>query len=446
MAEKKRVVIMGAAGRDFHNFNMVFRDNPEYEVVAFTAAQIPGIGGKHYPPELAGSLYPEGVPIQPEEELESLIFGNNVDLVCLSYSDLSHETVMEKASHVLATGADFMLLGPNKTMLESSKPVVSICAVRTGCGKSPTSRAVCDILKKLGKKAVVIRHPMPYGNLKQQAVQRFASVKDLAKHHCTIEEREEYEPLIERGFIVFAGVDYGEILKAAEKEADIIIWDGGNNDLPFIRPDVHLVLADPLRPGHELSYYPGRVNLQRAHIVLITKVNTADPRDVKTVEENCKAENPDAPIIKGGSTITIEGGDNLHGKRVLVVEDGPTLTHGGMPYGAGVVAARAHGAEEIVSPLGASVGSIKETFLHFPHLKDVLPAMGYSEEQRKELEQTINAVDCDLVLIATPTNLASIIKISHPTRRVRYELECPELESVLMKRLNEIIEVKEASE
>ena len=439
---KKKIIIMGAAGRDFHNFNMVFRDNPEYEVIAFTAAQIPGIGGKRYPPELAGSLYPKGVAIQPEDELESLIYANNVQLVTLSYSDLSHNTVMEKATRVLATGADFMLIGPNVTMLKSKKPVVSICAVRTGCGKSQTSRVVCDILQKLGKKVVVVRHPMPYGNLKQQAVQRFTKKSDLQAHHCTIEEREEYEPIIEKGFVLFAGVDYARILERAEAEADIIVWDGGNNDLPFFRPDVHIVVADPLRPGHELTYYPGRVNLKMAHIVLINKVNVAKKEDIETVKENCRKENPDAPIITGDSVLFVEKSEEIAGKRVLVVEDGPTLTHGGMAYGAGVEAAKKFNAKEILSPREFAVGSIRTIFQEFPHILDVLPAMGYSEEQRRDLQETINAVDCDLVLIATPIDLGAILQIKHPVKRVRYELECPELKEVLLKRLLPILKGK----
>lgn len=440
---KKKVIIMGAAGRDFHNFNMVFRENPEYRVIAFTAAQIPGIGGKLYPPELAGSLYPKGVPIQLEDELESLIYANNVDIVTLSYSDLSHQTVMEKASRVLATGADFMLIGPNATMLKSKKPVVSVCAVRTGCGKSQTSRKICDILKKLGKRVVVVRHPMPYGNLQQQAVQRFTKKEDLAAHHCTIEEREEYEPIIEKGFVLFAGIDYAKILERAEAEADIIVWDGGNNDLPFFRPDVHIVVADPLRPGHELTYYPGRVNLKMAHIVLINKANVATKEDIETVRKNCKRENPDAPVLTGDSLIFVDKSEEIAGKRVLIVEDGPTLTHGGMPYGAGVKAAEKFNAGEIVSPVGFAVGSIRDTFRKYPHLLDVLPAMGYSEQQRKELQETINAVDCDLVLIATPIDLGAILQIKHPVKRVRYELECPELKAALMRRLLPILKAKE---
>lgn len=440
---KKKVIIMGAAGRDFHNFNMVFRDNPEYRVIAFTAAQIPGIGGKLYPPELAGGLYPKGVPIQLEDELESLIYANNVDIVTLSYSDLSHQAVMEKASRVLATGADFMLIGPNATMLSSKKPVVSVCAVRTGCGKSQTSRKICDILKKLGKRVVVVRHPMPYGNLQQQAVQRFTKKEDLHAHHCTIEEREEYEPIIEKGFVLFAGIDYAKILERAEAEADIIVWDGGNNDLPFFRPDVHIVVADPLRPGHELTYYPGRVNLKIAHILLINKANVATKEDIDTVRKNCKRENPDAPVLTGDSLIFVDKSEEIAGKRVLIVEDGPTLTHGGMPYGAGVKAAEMFNAAEMVSPVSFAVGSIRETFRKYPHLLDVLPAMGYSEQQRKELQETINAVDCDLVLIATPIDLGAILQIKHPVKRVRYELECPGLKAALMRRLLPVLKAKE---
>ena len=363
-----RVLIMGAAGRDFHNFNMVYRDSA-HEVVAFTATQIPGIDGRRYPPELAGPRYPKGIPIEPEEHLEQLVKTHRVQLVVLAYSDLSHLEVMEKASRALAAGADFALLGPDATMLKSKKPVIAVTAVRTGCGKSQTTRKVCESLRSQGKKVVAVRHPMPYGDLAKQAVQRFASREDLAKAQCTIEEREEYEPYLERGIVVYAGVDYARILEQAEREADVVLWDGGNNDVPFFRPDVHICVADPLRPGHELTYYPGRVNLRMAHIILLNKANTAKREDLDLVERNCRQENPRATVLRADSVLSVEKSGELKGKRCLAIEDGPTVTHGGMAYGAAAVAARQFGAS-LVSPLSAAKGSISETFRKYPHLQE----------------------------------------------------------------------------
>lgn len=417
------ILIMGAAGRDFHNFNVCFRDNAAYKVVAFTATQIPNIEGRIYPAALAGSLYPKGIPIFPESALSQLIKEFSVDQVIFAYSDVSHETVMHKASVALAAGADFRLLGPKATMLKSSKPVVAICAVRTGSGKSQTTRAVASALKAMDKRVVVIRHPMPYGDLARQAVQRFASMEDLAREDVTIEEREEYEPHIARGSVVYAGVDYEKILRRAEAEADIILWDGGNNDLPFYDPDVLFVVADPHRPGHELSFHPGETNLRMADVVVINKIDTAGEEDVERVRENVRAANPKAIIISAASPISVEDEKAIHGKRVLVVEDGPTLTHGDMKYGAGVIAAKKFGASQIVDPRAYAVGSIKQTFEKYPQTGTVLPAMGYSLEQIAELEATINAAPVDLVLIATPIDLRRIIKIKHPSVRVEYELE-----------------------
>jgi len=431
---RQRVIIMGAAGRDFHNFNAYFRDHPDYEVVAFTAAQIPNIEERRYPPELAGDRYPEGIPIYPEAHLAELIQEKGVDQVVFAYSDVSHEYVMHKASQVLAAGADFRLMGADTTMLESEKPLVSVCAVRTGCGKSQTTRLVSDVLQGMGKQVVVIRHPMPYGDLAAQAVQRFASYEDLDRHDCTIEEREEYEPHIDRGLVVYAGVDYEPILRRAEEEAEVIVWDGGNNDLPFYRSDLHIVVADPHRPDHARRYHPGEANLSLADVVLINKVDTADAEGVARVREDVYAVAPDATVIEGASPIFVEDPDAVRGKRVLVIEDGPTLTHGGMAYGAGVVAARRFGAAELVDPRPYAVGSIAETFEAYPHVENLLPAMGYGEEQVAELEQTINAVDCDLVLAATPIDLRRLIDVRHPVDRVRYELQVigkPTLEEIL---------------
>jgi predicted GTPase len=417
-----KVIILGAAGRDFHDFNTFWRSHPRYEVVAFTAAQIPDIEGRTYPPELCGERYPQGIPIEPEEKLEELIRTHKVDQVALAYSDLPYETVMHKAALVNAAGADFRIMGHRNTMLESTKPVIAVCAVRTGCGKSQTSRAITSILKSMGKRVAAIRHPMPYGDLTKQVCQRFAVLSDLDLHKCTIEEREEYEPHIQAGNIVFAGVDYEKILREAEKEADVILWDGGNNDMSFYRPNLYIVVADPHRPGHELAYYPGETNVRMADVVVINKVGTADPKDVDVVERNIREVNPGARIIRAKSPVTVDDPAAIKGKRVLVVEDGPTLTHGEMKIGAGHVAASAHGARAFVDPRPYAVGSIKGTFEKYTHVTEVLPAMGYGDKQMAELEETINAADCDLVLIGTPIDLGSLLKINKPTLRVRYEL------------------------
>ena len=420
---KTRVLIMGAAGRDFHNFNTVFRDNPAYQVVAFTATQIPDIEGRLYPPELSGSLYPEGIPIYPENDLATLIRQQAIDEVVFAYSDVSHEYVMHKASLVLATGADYRLIGPKQTMLKSSKPVVGVGAVRTGCGKSQTTRAVSRALRKLGYRVAVVRHPMPYGDLARQAVQRFASHDDLDAHNVTIEEREEYEPHIDSGVVVFAGVDYERILREAEKEADMVLWDGGNNDLPFFAPDLYFVLVDPHRPGHEQSYHPGEANLRMADVVIINKMDTADQAGVQQVRASIRALNPTATVIDAASPIYVDDPAAIRGKRVLVVEDGPTLTHGEMAYGAGVVAAQRFGAAELVDPRPYAVRSIAETFAKYPATGALLPAMGYGEGQRADLEETIRATPCDLVIVATPIDLARVITIDKPAQRVRYELQ-----------------------
>lgn len=435
---RKRVIIMGAAGRDFHNFNTYYRDRPEYEVVAFTATQIPNIEGRLYPPVLAGPLYPRGIPIYPEEQLPELIRRYQADEVVLAYSDISHEYVMHRASLVLAAGADFRLMGPRHTMLRSTKPVISVCAVRTGCGKSQTTRRVTQILGEAGKKTVVVRHPMPYGNLEEQVWQRFATYQDLDRYRCTIEEREEYEPHLDRGIVVYAGVDYGEILRRAEEEAEVIVWDGGNNDLPFFQPKLHIVVADPHRPGHEVAYHPGEANLRLADVVIINKVDTANPAGVDVVRQNVHRLNPSAVVIEANSPVIPEEPERIRGRRVLVVEDGPTLTHGEMSYGAGVVAARRYGAEEIVDPRPYVTRSIAETFQRYPHIGTVLPAMGYGEKQIRDLEETINTVDCDLVLIATPIDLGRLLKINKPFVRVRYELEelsRPDLAEVIAQRV-----------
>ena len=420
---RERILIMGAAGRDFHNFNTYFRDNAAYEVVAFTAAQIPNIEGRRYPPELSGALYPQGIPIYSEDELSRLIRELNVDQVIFAYSDLAHTEIMHKASFVLAAGADYRLMGPKLTQLKSSKPVVSICAVRTGCGKSQTTRHVVEILQALGHQVVVIRHPMPYGDLTRQIWQRFSTYEDLDKYECTIEEREEYEPHLDRGVIVYAGVDYGEIIKRAEAEADLIIWDGGNNDLSFYQSDYSIVVVDPHRPGHEVSYHPGETNLRRADVVVINKVDTAEAVNIATVRRNIRAVNPAAVIVEAASPIFVEEAAAIAGKKVLVVEDGPTLTHGEMTYGAGAVAARQFGAAEMIDPRPYAVGFIRETFEKYPHIGMLLPAMGYGEEQIADLEETINKTPADLVIIATPIDLRRLIDIKHPTERVRYELQ-----------------------
>ncbi len=419
----KRVIILGAAGRDFHNFNVVFRTNPDYSVVAFTATQIPDIANRRYPAQLAGSLYPSGIPIVDEKGFEQLIADQSIDVAVFSYSDIAHVNVMHLASRAVAAGADFWLLGAEHTQVKSLRPVISVCAVRTGCGKSPVSRLVASQLRHLGWKPVVIRHPMPYGDLAAQAIQRFASMEDLDRHQCTIEEREEYEPHIRVGTVVYAGVDYEAILRQAEKEADIILWDGGNNDTPFYRSDLEIVVADPHRPGHELSYYPGEVNLRRAQVMVINKVDTAAAHDIEVVRENIRKSNPKAKIIETACRVSVADPDLVKGRRVLVVEDGPTLTHGEMSYGAGVVAARQCGAAELVDPRPYAIGSIRGTYERYPHLTSLLPAMGYGAVQRHELEETINRVPCDFVLVATPVNLASIVKLNKPSVRVSYEAE-----------------------
>ena len=421
--QKIKVVIMGAAGRDFHNFNVYFRNNSAYEVVAFTATQIPGIEGRTYPPELAGPNYPKGIPIYPEEELPKLIQEHGIDQVIFAYSDVSHEYVMHKASIVLASGADFRLMGPKTTMLRAKVPVVSVGAVRTGSGKSQTSRQVAKILKNKGLRVVVVRHPMPYGDLRKQVCQRFASYEDLDKYECTIEEREEYEPHIDNGIIVYAGVDYEKILREAEKEADVIVWDGGNNDLPFYKPDLHIVVADPHRAGHEVAYHPGEANLRMANVVIINKVDTADPQNVKQVKENVKMVNPKAMILDAASPITADKPELIKGKRALVIEDGPTLTHGNMPYGAGTIMAQRLGAKEIVDPKPYAVGSIKETYKKYVHLGTILPAIGYGEKQIAELKETIDRTPCDVVVIGTPIDLRRVMTINKPTVRVNYELQ-----------------------
>ena len=420
---KDQILIMGAAGRDFHNFNLYFRENPSYKVVAFTATQIPNIEGRLYPPELAGGQYPEGIPIYAESDLPHLIRDLQVDQVVFAYSDISHTDVMHKASKVMAAGADFRLMGPSSTQLQSKKPVVTVCAVRTGCGKSQTTRHICDILQTMGQRVVAIRHPMPYGDLAKQACQRFATYQDLDKHKCTIEEREEYEPHIDRGVVVYAGVDYAQILHQAEGEADIIVWDGGNNDLPFIKPDLSIVVADPHRPGHEVSYHPGEANLRMADVVVLNKIDTADLVNIATVRQNVRTVNPAAIIVEAASPIFVDDPSAIVGKRVLVVEDGPTLTHGEMKYGAGTVAARRFGAAEIIDPRPFAVESIRATFEEYPNTGALLPAMGYGEKQIADLEETINRTPADLVIIATPIDLRRVVNIQHPTYRVSYELQ-----------------------
>ncbi|MDH5754103.1 MAG: cyclic 2,3-diphosphoglycerate synthase [Candidatus Bathyarchaeota archaeon] len=418
-----KVIIMGAAGRDFHNFNVYFRNNDAYEVVAFTATQIPGIEERSYPPELAGPNYPKGIPIYPEGKLPKLVRKHDVDQVIFAYSDVSHEYVMHKASIALANGADFRLMGPKTTMLKAKVPVVSVCAVRTGSGKSQTSRQVAKILKSKGLRVVVIRHPMPYGDLKEQICQRFASYEDLDKHECTIEEREEYEPHIDNGIIVYAGVDYEKILREAEKEADVIVWDGGNNDLPFYKPDLHIVVADPHRAGHEIAYHPGEANLRLANVVIINKVETADPKNVERVKQNVRTVNPNATILEAASPITADKPELIKGKRILVIEDGPTLTHGNMPYGAATIIAKRLGAGEIVDPKPYAVGSIKETYKKYTHLGAILPAVGYGEKQITELKETTDRTPCDVVVIGTPIDLRRVMPIDKPTVRVKYELK-----------------------
>ncbi len=420
---RRNVLIMGAAGRDFHNFNVFYRDNDLYEVVAFTATQIPDIEGRLYPPELAGKLYPKGIPIYGEQELASLIKKLNVDEVVFAYSDVPNEYVMGKAAEVMAAGADFLLLGPRSTAIRSTKPVISICAVRTGSGKSQTTRKVVSILRQMGKRVVSIRHPMPYGNLLEQAVQRFATLEDLVKHKCTIEEREEYEPHIAMGAVVYAGVDYQAILHQAEQEADVVVWDGGNNDFPFYVSDLQIVVADPLRPGHERLYHPGQTNVRLADVVVINKVDSASRENIDLVKASIAKMNPKALILEARSAIRVDHPEMLVGKRVLVVEDGPTVTHGGMGYGAGYVAAHRGGAKEVIDPRPQAVGTIRDTFAKYSHLCDVLPAMGYGQKQMKELEETINATDCDLVVVGTPIDLSRFLTFNKPSIRVYYELE-----------------------
>ena len=434
-----RTIIMGAAGRDFHNFNVFFRDNEAYEVVAFTATQIPNIEGRKYPKELSGNLYPNGIDIYPEEELLTLIKKHNVEQVVFAYSDVSHEYIMHKASSVLAAGADFRLMGIGTTQIKSKKPVLAVCAVRTGSGKSQTTRKVSKIMVELGYRVAVIRHPMPYGDLVKQRVQRYADYSDLDKYDCTIEEREEYEPHLDNHVIVYAGVDYGEILSQAEKEADVILWDGGNNDFPFYVSDLTIVVVDPHRPGHETRYHPGETNVHLADVFVINKVDTANPENVMQVRETISRINPQAAIIEGASPLFVDEPDAIKGKRVLVIEDGPTLTHGEMTYGAGWVAARRFGASEIVDPRPFAVGSIAATFEKYPRTGPILPAMGYGSEMIKDLEITINSANVDMVISATPIDLTRIINVNKPMQRVRYELQeigQPTLKDILIKRFN----------
>jgi predicted GTPase len=432
--ERKKIIIMGAAGRDFHNFNVLYRDNEAVEVVAFTATQIPDIQGRKYPRALAGKLYPNGIPIYDEKELLDLIARHKADEVIFSYSDVPYQYVMEKAAYVMAAGARFSMEGSLATQIKSSKPVIAVCAIRTGCGKSQTTRRVAEVLQAMGKKVVAIRHPMPYGDLTRQVCQRFASLKDLVKHKCTIEEREEYEPHIMKGVTVYAGVDYETIIREAEKEADVILWDGGNNDMSFYRADFQFTVVDPHRPGHELCYYPGQVNLLRADAIVINKIDSADSDGIAEVRENVAAYNPKAIVIDAASPITVDKPELIKGKRVLVVEDGPTLTHGEMQYGAGIVAANKYGAAELVDPRPFTVKSITATFEKYPNIGVLLPAMGYGDQQVKDLETTINRAQCDAVVIATPIDLSRIIDIKHPTTRVEYSLQeigMPDVASVL---------------
>ena len=434
----RRVVIVGAAGRDFHNFNLCYRDNDSVRVVAFTATQIPGIENRTYPAQLAGSLYPEGIPILPEDDLEQIVRKHDADEVVFSYSDVSHEAVMHIASRALAAGADFTLLGPRSTMVAADVPVVAIAAVRTGSGKSQTTRAVTRILKAAGKKVAVVRHPMPYGRLEDQVAQRFETYEDLIAADCTIEEREEYEPHLAQGSIVFAGIDYEEILQRAQKEVDVVVWDGGNNDLPFYAPDVHITVADPLRVGHETTYHPGETNLRMADVVVINKIDSARIEDIERLRSTIEALNPDAQVVEARSPITLENEAMLKGKRVLVVEDGPTLTHGEMTYGAGVVAAKRAGAASLVDAKPWATGTIKDVYERYPHIGTLLPAMGYSDQQRKDLSDTINASDADVVVIATPIDLRKVCDIQKPAVRTTYELEdvsSPSLQEILTARL-----------
>ncbi len=418
---RERVLILGAAGRDFHNFNVMFRDNPDFEVVAFTATQIPKIGGRRYPAELAGDIYPEGIPILDENDLEDLVHRLRVDQVVLAYSDLNHKTVGHLAARAMAAGADFRIIGPQRSMLKSVKPMVSICAIRTGCGKSQTTRYVAKQLQDKGLKVVAIRHPMPYGDLVEMAVQRFATMEDIDRYNCTIEEREEYEFHVDNDVIVYAGVDYEAILAEAEQEADVIIWDGGNNDWPFYVPDLEIVVTDPFRPGHELAYFPGETNLRRADVIVVNKANTAKAEDVETVKKNAAMANPSAKVVVAASTLELDPADSLKGKKVLVIEDGPTLTHGEMNIGAGYVAAKEHGAT-IIDPRPFAVGSIKDLYSKFPHLGEVVPAMGYYPEQLQEFQETISRSECDAVVVATPFHLDRLVDLGKPSVRVSYKL------------------------
>jgi predicted GTPase len=432
-----RTLIMGAAGRDFHNFNVYFRDNANYQVMAFTATQIPNIEGRNYPAELAGSLYPDGIPIFPEEDLVKLIHEYQIDQVIFAYSDVPHEYVMHKASTVLAAGADFRLMGLKTTQIKSTKPVISVCAIRTGAGKSQTTRRVARVLRDLGYQVAAIRHPMPYGDLVKQTVQRFADYSDLDAHETTIEEREEYEPHLDNGLIVYAGIDYERILRQAEQEVDVILWDGGNNDLPFYASDLHIVVADPHRPGHELTYHPGEANARAADVFVINKVDTASAENVIKVRESLYTLNPNATFVEAASPIFVDDPAVIRGKRVLVVEDGPTLTHGDMAYGAGWIAARRFGASEIVDPRPYAIGSIKDTFNKYPTTGPVLPAMGYGDQQIHELQETINHMDVDMIIVGTPIDLTRVLKIEKPTQRVRYELQeigQPNLEDILSEK------------
>ena len=419
----KRIVIMGAAGRDFHVFNCLYRDNRDFDVVAFTATQIPHIEDRRYPVELAGSLYPDGIPIVPEEELDHLLDSSDIDEVIFAYSDVSIDYINEKMARVKAHGVDFKTFDIDGSMLPSKKPVIAITAVRTGCGKSQVSRRIIDILREMGLKAVAIRHPMPYGDLARQAVQRFGTYEDLKRHDCTIEEREEYEPHIANGIVVYAGVDYGAILEEAEKEAGVIVWDGGNNDTPFYKPDLWICVADPHRPGHELQYFPGTANFQHADLILVGKVGYADEANINLIVENARRVNPSAQLIFRESPLDVPDPDAIRNKRVLVIEDGPTTTHGGMPFGAGILAATEHGASEFVDPRPWAVGEIAETFEKYPDIGDLLPAMGYGDQQIRDLEETVNAVDCDLVLVATPIDLTRLIEIKKPSMRIGYSLK-----------------------
>ena len=434
--KRTKIVIMGAAGRDFHNFNIFFRNNNSYEVIAFTAAQIPNIDDRKYPAQLCGKLYSRGIRIYPEHDLVKLIKTKKIDEVVFSYSDVSYDYVMSRAAMVNAAGADFRFLGPDRTMIKSSKPVISICAVRTGSGKSQTTRKINEILRRAGRKIVVIRHPMPYGNLLMQKVQRFSSLQDIDRYKCTIEEREEYEPHINAGSIVYSGIDYGKILKMAEQEADIILWDGGNNDLPFYKPDLHIVIVDPHRPGDEMHYYPGETNLRMADVIVINKMDTADKNDIKTVHKNISQINQNATVIHAASPIIVDNKEKIKNKAVLVIEDGPTLTHGNMMYGAGIIAAKKYGAKKLIDPRPFATGSLVEILKLYPQIRNLLPAMGYSKSQVRELEMTINKTNADLIISGTPIDISKILKLNKPVIRVHYKLQeigKPDLNNALIK-------------